>query len=88
LALTILLFLGWKVKNNPLKDGSLFLLFVALTAGAQLFVEGFRGDSTLLPGGIRVGQVLAWLVLAGTLWGMQRMAQTEETKQADAVSGL
>jgi phosphatidylglycerol:prolipoprotein diacylglycerol transferase len=88
LALAILLFLGWKVKNNPPKDGSLFLLFVALTAGAQLFVEGFRGDSSLLPSGIRIGQVLAWLALAGALWGMQQMAQTEETEPADAVSGL
>jgi phosphatidylglycerol---prolipoprotein diacylglyceryl transferase len=73
LALAILLFLGWKVKNNPLRDGALFLLFVALTAGAQLFVEGFRGDSTLLPSGIRIGQVLAWLVLAGGLWGMKQV---------------
>lgn len=72
MGLAILLFLGWKVKNNPLKDGALFLLFAALTAGAQLFVEGFRGDSTLLPGGIRIGQVLAWLVLAGGLWGMKQ----------------
>jgi phosphatidylglycerol:prolipoprotein diacylglycerol transferase len=67
LALAILLLLNWKAKNNLLKDGSLFLLFVALTAAAQLFVEGLRGDSTLLPGGIRLEQVLAWLALAGAL---------------------
>jgi phosphatidylglycerol:prolipoprotein diacylglycerol transferase len=48
-------------------DGQLFLLFVALTAGAQLFVEGFRGDSMLLPGGIRAGQVVAWVVMAVVL---------------------
>lgn len=88
LALTILLFLGWKVKNNLLKDGSLFLLFLALAAGAQLFVEGFRGDSTLLPGGIRAGQALAWLVMTGALWAMKRVVSTEEKEQADAVNGL
>lgn len=49
------------------EDGRLFLLFVALTAGAQLFVEGFRGDSMLLPGGIRAGQVVAWVVMAVVL---------------------
>jgi phosphatidylglycerol:prolipoprotein diacylglycerol transferase len=48
-------------------DGQLFLLFVALTAAGQLFVEGFRGDSTLLPGGIRAGQVAAWVVMAAAL---------------------
>jgi phosphatidylglycerol:prolipoprotein diacylglycerol transferase len=83
LALGILLFLGWKTKSDSRTDdasdgeseaqigvpveGRLFLLFVALTAGAQLFVEGFRGDSVLLPGGLRAGQVLAWLVMAAAL---------------------
>ncbi|MDX9992236.1 MAG: prolipoprotein diacylglyceryl transferase [Anaerolineales bacterium] len=67
LALAILLFLGWKAKNNSLSDGSLFWLFVALTAGAQLFVEGLRATSTVLPGGVRVEQLLAWFALAGAL---------------------
>ncbi len=44
--------------------GSDFLLFVALTAGAHLFLEAFRGDSTLIFGGIRRTQVIAWIVLA------------------------
>ena len=44
--------------------GSDFLLFVALTAGAHLFLEAFRGDSTLIFGGIRRSQVIAWIVLA------------------------
>lgn len=44
--------------------GSDFLLFVALTAGAHLFLEAFRGDSTLIFGGIRRTQVIDWIVLA------------------------
>lgn len=56
-------------------NGRLFLLFVALTAGAQLFVEGFRGDSTLLPGGFRIGQVIAWLVLLAALWGQRQLTR-------------
>ncbi len=44
--------------------GSNFLLFVALTAGARIFLEAFRGDSTLIVGGIRQAQVIAWTVLA------------------------
>lgn len=46
------------------RSGSVFLLFTALTAGSRLFLEAFRGDSTLIFGGIRLGQVLAWLILA------------------------
>lgn len=77
LAAAILLGLGWKTKADLKTDsnGRLFLLFVALTAGVQLFVEGFRGDSTLLPGGFRAGQVIAWLVLLAAFWGQQQLTR-------------
>jgi prolipoprotein diacylglyceryltransferase len=56
--------------------GRYFLLFCALSAAAGLFLEAFRGDSRLLAGGWRVEQVLAWLVMAGSLWGLkQRSSQ-------------
>lgn len=45
-----------------------FFLFAALTAGARLFLEGFRDDSTLIFGNLRLAQVIAWIVLAATLY--------------------
>ena len=48
--------------------GSEFLLFAALMAGVRLFLEAFRGDSTLIFGGIRLAQILAWIVLAFALF--------------------
>jgi phosphatidylglycerol:prolipoprotein diacylglycerol transferase len=59
--------------------GSDFLLFIALTAGARLFLEAFRGDSTLLLGGIRLAQVIAWIVLAAALVLSEWMRQRENT---------
>lgn len=50
-----------KTESAP---GSEFLLFAALTAGSHLFLEAFRGDSTLILGGVRQGQVFAWIILA------------------------
>lgn len=47
--------------------GSDFLLFVGLTAGARLFLEAFRGDSTLIFGDLRLAQILAWILLAVAL---------------------
>lgn len=47
--------------------GTTFLAFVALTSAARLFLEAFRGDSTLIFGGLRLAQVLAWGVLAAAL---------------------
>ncbi len=48
--------------------GLLFLVFAALSAFARLFIEAFRGDSPLLPGGLRTPQVIAWCILAFCLW--------------------
>lgn len=49
--------------NSELPPGALVLNFIALTAGARLFLEAFRGDSILLFGGFRLAQVMAWVVL-------------------------
>ena len=53
--------------------GAQFLAFVAWTAGASLFLEAFRGDSTLVFGGLRLGQIFAWIVLAAALVGLERL---------------
>ncbi len=61
-------------------SGKTFLLWLALTAGARLVIEGFRGDSTLVFGGLRLAQIVAWVVLATALVGLeliQRSAATE-----------
>ncbi len=60
--LAVLLFI-WTSKIR-FRAGVLFLLFAALTAGGRLFLEAFRGDSTLLPGGFRQAQVVAWIILS------------------------
>jgi phosphatidylglycerol:prolipoprotein diacylglycerol transferase len=65
---SLLIFAGiwFRKSNSPL--GSSFLLFVALAAGSRLFLEAFRGDSTLVLGGVRLAQVIAWIVLAAALF--------------------
>jgi prolipoprotein diacylglyceryltransferase len=69
LAASLILWQVWRLSrsSSPRPAGTHFLTFLALTAGARLFLEAFRGDSTLLPGGFRLAQVLAWLVLGGCL---------------------
>src|SRR5512147_1874155 len=51
-------------RKTTSQRGFTFLLFTAMTAGARLFLEAFRGDSTLILGGLRLAQVIAWIVLA------------------------
>ncbi len=57
--------------------GRQLLQFVAFTAGAALFLEAFRGDSILLAGGIRLGQVVAWIVLTLALIGLEKLRVTK-----------
>jgi phosphatidylglycerol:prolipoprotein diacylglycerol transferase len=60
-------------RRTDSRAGSEFLPFAALTAGARLFLEAFRGDSTLLSGGVRLAQVIAWVVLAAALFVDERI---------------
>ncbi len=53
--------------------GAQFLTFLAWTAGARLFLEAFRGDSILIFGGLRLEQILAWVVLAFALVGLEKL---------------
>jgi phosphatidylglycerol---prolipoprotein diacylglyceryl transferase len=52
--------------------GQRFCVFIAMSSGVRLFLEAFRGDS-ILWGGFRSAQVIAWLVLAVSLWIMSRL---------------
>ena len=75
----------WIWFRRPMPAGDEFILFVALTAGARLFLEAFRGDSTLIFGGIRLAQLIAWTVLAASLVLHEMIRRNEkpnETKSA------
>jgi phosphatidylglycerol---prolipoprotein diacylglyceryl transferase len=55
--------------------GVRFLTFTALTSGARLFLEAFRGDSTLILGGLRVAQVVAWVILAASFFLLEKITR-------------
>jgi len=58
----------WRLGDHARGDGTLFLKAVAALAAIRLFVEGFRGDSATIGGGIRVAQVVALAVLLVVWW--------------------
>ena len=74
LASLLILGLLWfqKADTHP---GVHFLSFAALTSGARLFLEAFRGDSTLVFGGLRLAQIIAWVVLAISLFLLDRRSR-------------
>jgi prolipoprotein diacylglyceryltransferase len=69
--------------NAGVQPGRRFLWWLALTALGRLVIEGFRGDSTLLLGGVRLAQVVAWIVLAGAL-AVLELLQARGRKEPDA----
>lgn len=77
-----LLILGWLLlPKRDLVPGLIFLHFMALTAGAQLFLEAFRGERTLVLGGLRLAQITAWALLAAALV----LGETVRKRQSSAV---
>ena len=75
MASLIIFGLIWFRKRDSL-PGSKFLLFAALASGTRLFLEAFRGDSILIFGGIRLAQVIAWLVLAATFFASESIRRS------------
>ncbi|MGB7873616.1 MAG: prolipoprotein diacylglyceryl transferase family protein [Anaerolineales bacterium] len=74
LAALLILGLLWFQKSDT-RPGVHFLTFAALTSGARLFLETFRGDSNLVPGGLRLAQIIAWVVLALSLYFLDRLSR-------------
>jgi phosphatidylglycerol---prolipoprotein diacylglyceryl transferase len=73
-ALAIFAFI-WPVFRHSFftLPGSRFFSFLALSAAARLFLEAFRGDSSLMFGGLRSAQLAAWVVLALALYLLNRL---------------
>lgn len=71
--------IGWLVwpgsriaQSSKARPGLRWWAFLALSAAARLVLESFRGDSTLILGLFRQAQVIAWFVLAVSLWQIGR----------------
>lgn len=83
LAALAIFWVAWKRPLGPPGDGVNFLSVVALSAAARVFLEAFRGDSLIWPGGFRAAQVIGLFVLAASLWLMRTWAQPAFPHSAD-----
>lgn len=73
--LGIILYVGRQSQPRP--AGFLSLLFIGLTAFEWLFLEGIRAETSFFIGRYRGVQIIAWIILASSLWGMSRLARNE-----------
>jgi prolipoprotein diacylglyceryltransferase len=65
----------WKQPLGRPGAGVNFMLVVALSAAARVFLEAFRGDSLIWPGGFRAAQVIGLVVMAASWRLMQSWNQ-------------
>ena len=75
---------AWKRPFAPSGAGLDFALVVALAAAARVFLEAFRGDSVIWPGGFRAAQVAGLVVLGASLWLIKRWAQPAAPRSVEA----
>ena len=75
IAALVVFAVAWKRPLGQPGDGINFLLVVALSAAARVWLEALRGDSVIWPGGFRAAQVVGVVVLAAALWLMKAWAQ-------------
>ena len=89
-ALAAALILAWIWPSRPIWKrapvGGYFLSFIAASAAAAIFLHAWRGDSALLPGGLRATQVVAWGLLAASLWGLNRLKSKLAPEETTAES--
>ena len=71
---TVLVLLVALRRTGP---GTPALLFLALYSGQRVFLEAFRAESWLLPGGWRVAQVIGLVVLGAALIALARRSEKE-----------
>ena len=71
----LIVWLVWPGKREAPLDGIPFLQFFAYSSLARLLFEAFRGSSPILFLDLRLAQVIAWTLLAGSLWGIYKLKQ-------------
>ncbi len=76
-ALGVLLLALMRPLGQP-GAGLNFLLVISLSAASRLFLEAFRGDSLIWPGGFRAAQVSSLIILLISLWVMMLWKQPQD----------
>lgn len=79
LGTTALLWLRLERRSFP---GQVFVHLMALYAGQRLFLEAFRAQTPLLPGGVRLAQVVALAALLGAVACLYRQRFTRSAVRA------
>lgn len=71
--LGLLFLLIRKIKQANRKPGEVFFVLLIFGSSAVLVIDAFREDTIRLSSGIHLVQIIAWLLLAGSLFAAVRL---------------
>ncbi len=77
---SFVLWVVWPGRRHRVLDpaGGRFLTFLALSAGGRVFLEAFRAGSPPVFGGIRIVQIVGWVLLGYSLLALERRLPIKE----------
>lgn len=76
----------WRVSRGwSTRAGFIALLVIAWYSASRVFIDAFRGDTAILPGGYRASQVIALVVLLMDLWFLSNFITKDERPTTNIV---
>jgi len=81
----IILWIIWPHRVQSIvargKSGIRILFFLALSSCSFLFTEAFRASGPIIFGSIKSVQIISWIVLAISLWGLYKLSKSKNLNQ-------
>lgn len=82
---TGLIFFGvWRIRLTEAFSGFLTLTWLAMAVASRLLLEGFRGDSVIVLGGLRVAQLASLVILLVSLAMLHILSHRQPTTNPPA----
>lgn len=88
LAALIMLIILRRLATQRLPDGTLLMALLGLQGITMLLIEAWRGDSLLLPGGIRAAQIAGLVLIVTALLWARRQPMTHAQPSSAHESGV
>ncbi len=84
----IALFVVYSIRQtDEYQSGFTFLLFISLTSGFRLFFSGFQESASFIGDGIRLLQLAYWIILAISLFLLNKQKFSPQMEGSDEPQG-
>lgn len=75
------LLVWWRLRDQRLFPGQLFLMSISIYSGGRLLVDAFRDNALLTPGGYHIVQIISLVFMIGGLYLSAALSEKEIEKR-------